>query len=143
VARPAEPPWRAGAAPHAPIVAALWDLVVRRRTNDTFAPLRSLEGGRLPGQRARDVRRPWSLVASLGLPATPTLRAHAQATALLVAGDRRRDAKADDLPGGFAAVAAAGDGGRRTVRRGYFVESPRRAARVAGGDRPAARGAAR
>ena len=64
---------------------------------------------------------------ALGPPATPTVRAHAQATALLerwgIAG--RATARADDLPGGFAAVAdvlrAMEDAG--TVRRGYFVES--------------------
>jgi ATP-dependent Lhr-like helicase len=55
------------------------------------------------------------------------MRAHAQATALLerwgIAG--RATARADDLPGGFAAIGdvlrAMEDAG--TVRRGYFVES--------------------
>jgi ATP-dependent Lhr-like helicase len=97
-------------------------------TNDTFAPLRSLgqPAGRRVNAHATFGGR-WSLVASLGPAATPTLRAHAQATALLerwgIAG--RATAKADDLPGGFAAVAdvlrAMEDAG--TVRRGYFVES--------------------
>jgi ATP-dependent Lhr-like helicase len=58
---------------------------------------------------------------------TPTQRVHAQATALLerwgIAG--RATARADELPGGFAAVGdvlrAMEDAG--TVRRGYFVES--------------------
>jgi ATP-dependent helicase Lhr and Lhr-like helicase len=118
-----------GAAPHAPIAAALWDLVwAGAITNDTFAPLRSLgqPAGRRVNAHATFGGR-WSLVASLGPPATPTVRAHAQATALLerwgIAG--RATAKADELPGGFAAVAdvlrAMEDAG--TVRRGYFVES--------------------
>jgi ATP-dependent Lhr-like helicase len=131
VARPAEPhpPRERGAAPHAPIVAALWDLVwAGAVTNDTFAPLRSLgqPAGRRGNAHATFGGR-WSLVASLGPPATPTVRAHAQATALLerwgIAG--RATARADELPGGFAAVAdvlrAMEDAG--TVRRGYFVES--------------------
>jgi ATP-dependent helicase Lhr and Lhr-like helicase len=118
-----------GAAPHAPIAAALWDLVwAGEVTNDTFAPLRSLgqPAGRRVNAHATFGGR-WSLVTSLGPPATPTSRAHAQATALLerwgIAG--RATAKTDELPGGFAAVAdvlrAMEDAG--TVRRGYFVES--------------------
>ncbi|HEY0478199.1 MAG TPA: DEAD/DEAH box helicase [Kofleriaceae bacterium] len=114
---------------HAPIVAALWDLVwAGAVTNDTFAPLRSLgqpAGRRVNAHAAFGGR--WSLVSSLGPPATPTMRAHAQATALLerwgIAG--RATARADDLPGGFAAIGdvlrAMEDAG--TVRRGYFVES--------------------
>jgi len=66
-------------------------------------------------------------VTSLGAPVTATMRAHAQATALLerwgVAG--RATARADDLPGGFASIGdvlrAMEDAG--AVRRGYFVES--------------------
>jgi ATP-dependent Lhr-like helicase len=111
------------------IVAALWDLVwAGAITNDTFAPLRSL--GAPPGRRVNAHAAfggRWSLVSSLGPPATATTRALAQATALLerwgVAG--RATAKADDLPGGFQAIGdvlrAMEDAG--TVRRGYFVES--------------------
>ena len=114
---------------HATIVAALWDLVwAGAITNDTFAPLRSLgqpAGRRVNAHAAFGGR--WSLVTSLGAPVTATMRAHAQATALLerwgIAG--RATARADDLPGGFAAIGdvlrAMEDAG--TVRRGYFVES--------------------
>jgi ATP-dependent Lhr-like helicase len=97
-------------------------------TNDTFAPLRSLgqPAGRRVNAHATFGGR-WSLVASLGPAVTPTQRAHAQATALLerwgIAG--RATAKADDLPGGFAAIGdvlrAMEDAG--TVRRGHFVDS--------------------
>jgi ATP-dependent helicase Lhr and Lhr-like helicase len=118
-----------GAAIHAPIVAALWDLVwAGVVTNDTFAPLRSLgqPAGRRVNAHASFGGR-WSLVTSLGPAATATTRAHAQATALLerwgIAG--RATARADDLPGGFAAIGdvlrAMEDAG--AVRRGYFVES--------------------
>ena len=115
--------------PHPPIAAALWDLVwAGVVTNDTFAPLRSLgqpAGRRVSAHAAFGGR--WSLVSSLGPPATATARAHAQATALLerwgIAG--RATARADDLPGGFAATGdvlrAMEDAG--AVRRGYFVES--------------------
>jgi ATP-dependent Lhr-like helicase len=120
---------RAGAGSHAPITAALWDLVwAGVVTNDTFAPLRSLgqPAGRRVNAHASFGGR-WSLVTSLGEPATATMRAHAQATALLerwgIAG--RATARADDLPGGFAAIGdvlrAMEDAG--TIRRGYFVES--------------------
>ena len=116
---------------HAPIVAALWDLVwAGVVTNDTFAPLRSLgqPAGRRTSAHASFGGR-WSLVASLGPAATPTERAHAQATALLecwgIAGRATARARADGLPGGFAAAAdvlrAMEDAG--AVRRGYFVES--------------------
>ena len=119
----------AGRGSHAPIVAALWDLVwAGVVTNDTFAPLRSLgqpAGRRVNAHAAFGGR--WSLVTSLGAPVTATMRAHAQATALLerwgVAG--RATARADDLPGGFASIGdvlrAMEDAG--AVRRGYFVES--------------------
>jgi ATP-dependent Lhr-like helicase len=118
-----------GEVAHAPIVAALWDLVwAGAVTNDTFAPLRSL--GQPPGRRVNAHAAfggRWSLVTSLGPAATATMRAHAQATALLerwgIAG--RATARADELPGGFASVGdvlrAMEDAG--TVRRGYFVES--------------------
>jgi ATP-dependent Lhr-like helicase len=114
---------------HASIIAALWDLVwAGVVTNDTFAPLRSLgqpAGRRFNAHAAFGGR--WSLVTSLGPAPTPTMRAHAQATALLerwgIAG--RATARADELPGGFAAIGdvlrAMEDAG--TVRRGYFVES--------------------
>jgi ATP-dependent helicase Lhr and Lhr-like helicase len=112
-----------------PIVAALWDLVwAGLITNDTFAPLRSLAqpAGRRVAAHAGFGGR-WSLVSSLGAAPTPTARAHAQATALLerwgIAG--RATARADDLPGGFAAIGdvlrAMEDAG--TVRRGYFVDA--------------------
>jgi ATP-dependent Lhr-like helicase len=120
---------RGGAGSHAPIIAALWDLVwAGVVTNDTFAPLRSLgqPGGRRVNAHASFGGR-WSLVTSLGPAPTATMRAHAQATALLerwgIAG--RATARADDLPGGFAAIGdvlrAMEDAG--TIRRGYFVES--------------------
>ncbi|MDB4954370.1 MAG: associated domain protein [Myxococcales bacterium] len=113
---------------------ALWDLVwAGLVTNDTFAPLRSLQApaGRRVNVHASFGGR-WSLVSALGgadsgaAPAA-TQRAVAQATALLerwgVAG--RATARADDLPGGFAAIGdvlrAMEDAG--TVRRGYFVEN--------------------
>jgi ATP-dependent Lhr-like helicase len=129
---------RAGAVPtpagrtagsYAPIIAALWDLVwAGVVTNDTFAPLRSLgqpSGRRVNAHAAFGGR--WSLVTSLGPAATATMRAHAQATALLerwgIAG--RATARADDLPGGFAAIGdvlrAMEDAG--TIRRGHFVDS--------------------
>ncbi|TMQ13777.1 MAG: DEAD/DEAH box helicase [Deltaproteobacteria bacterium] len=133
VARPArtgpEAPSERGGGAQGPIVAALWDLVwAGLVTNDTFAPLRSLgqpAGRRVNAHAAFGGR--WSLVASLGPAVTATQRVHAQATALLerwgIAG--RATARADELPGGFAAVGdvlrAMEDAG--TVRRGYFVES--------------------
>jgi ATP-dependent Lhr-like helicase len=118
-----------GAAPRADVIAALWDLVwAGIVTNDTFAPLRSLAApaGRRTSAHASFGGR-WSLVASLGPAPSPTARAHAQATALL---ERwgiacRAGARADELPGGFAAISdvlrAMEDAG--TVRRGFFVES--------------------
>jgi ATP-dependent helicase Lhr and Lhr-like helicase len=126
---PELPSGRAAGATHAPIVAALWDLVwAGIVTNDTFAPLRSLgqPAGRRVNAHATFGGR-WSLVTSLGPAVTATMRAHAQATALLerwgIAG--RATARADDLPGGFAAIGdvlrAMEDAG--TIRRGYFVES--------------------
>ncbi|HSR96147.1 MAG TPA: DEAD/DEAH box helicase [Kofleriaceae bacterium] len=114
---------------HASVIAALWDLVwAGVVTNDTFAPLRSLgqpAGRRFSAHAAFGGR--WSLVTSLGPAPTTTMRALAQATALLerwgIAG--RATARADDLPGGFSAIGdvlrAMEDAG--TVRRGYFVES--------------------
>ncbi|HEU4730911.1 MAG TPA: helicase-related protein [Kofleriaceae bacterium] len=134
-ARAGDVPGSAGGrgATHAPIVAALWDLVwAGVVTNDTFAPLRSIlaSGGQPAGRRVSahaSFGGRWSLVTSLGPAPTATARVHAQATALLerwgIAG--RATASADDLPGGFAAVGdvlrAMEDAG--TVRRGYFVES--------------------
>ena len=115
---------------------ALWDLVwAGLVTNDTFAPLRSWMRGR-PAQkrgRAGSVRTSrfagggrWSLVAvRAGQAPSPTERALARALLLL---DRygvvsREAAIAEDLPGGFAALAPVfrtlEESGR--VRRGYFA----------------------
>ncbi|MBL9019974.1 MAG: DEAD/DEAH box helicase [Myxococcales bacterium] len=119
----------AAGAPRAEVTHALWDLIwAGVITNDTFSPLRSLgapASRRISPHAAFGGR--WSLVRSLGPAPSPTARALAQATALLerwgFAG--RATAKADELPGGFTAVAdvlrAMEDAG--TVRRGYFVES--------------------
>jgi ATP-dependent Lhr-like helicase len=119
---------QAAGANRAEVTAAIWDLVwAGVITNDTFAPLRSLAA---PNARRTNAHASfggrWSLVESLGPPATATARAHAQASALLerwgVAS--RHAARADELAGGFASVAdvlrAMEDAG--TVRRGYFVE---------------------
>jgi ATP-dependent helicase Lhr and Lhr-like helicase len=131
----------AAGAGRAAVTAALWDLVwAGIVTNDTFAPLRSISragmnparstSGATPNTRRTSAHAAfggrWSLVESLGPPPTSTSRIHAQATALLerwgVAS--RQAARADELPGGFTAVAdvlrAMEDAG--TVRRGYFVE---------------------
>ncbi len=115
--------------PRADVAAALWELVwAGVVTNDTFAPLRSLRapsGRRVAAHASMGGR--WSLVTSLGPDPSATARAHAQATALLErwAIASRAGARADELAGGFAAVAdvlrAMEDAG--TVRRGYFVES--------------------
>ncbi len=113
----------------ATVTAALWDLVwAGVITNDTFAPLRSLAA---PTSRRTSAHAAfggrWSLVESLGPAATGTQRAHAQATSLLERWGiaSRHAARADELPGGFTAIAdvlrAMEDAG--TVRRGYFVES--------------------
>jgi ATP-dependent Lhr-like helicase len=97
-------------------------------TNDTFAPLRSLAA---PNARRANAHATfggrWSLVESLGATPTGTARLHALATGLLERWGiaSRQGARADDLPGGFAAVGdvfrAMEDAG--AVRRGYFVES--------------------
>ena len=119
----------AGAKDRDEVTAALWDLVwAGEVTNDTFSPLRSLASpsARRTASHAVFGGR-WSLVASLGAAPTGTQRAVALATSLLerwgFAG--RATASADDVPGGFAAVAdvlrAMEDAG--TVRRGFFVES--------------------
>ena len=118
---------QAAHAPRAAVTAALWDLVwAGLVTNDTFAPLRSLgaKAARRVSAHAAFGGR-WSLVSSLGAEPTATTRAHAQATALLERWGiaSRSGARADELPGGFAAVAdvlrAMEDAG--TVRRGFFV----------------------
>ncbi|HUJ63669.1 MAG TPA: DEAD/DEAH box helicase, partial [Kofleriaceae bacterium] len=105
----------------------LWDLVwAGIVTNDTFAPLRSLAApaGRRGSPFASFGGR-WSLVEQLGAEPTATARAHAQASALLERWGiaSRAGARADELAGGFAAVAdvlrAMEDAG--LVRRGYFV----------------------
>ncbi|HEY1813042.1 MAG TPA: DEAD/DEAH box helicase [Kofleriaceae bacterium] len=116
-------------ADRATVTAALWDLVwAGELTNDTFAPLRSLaapKSRRASAGAAFGGR--WSLVESLGRAPTPTARLHAQATALLERAGiaSRNSARADDMPGGFAAVGdvlrAMEDAG--TVRRGFFVEA--------------------
>jgi ATP-dependent Lhr-like helicase len=118
---------QAAGAPRDRVVAALWDLVwAGAITNDTFAPLRSL--GARPSRRAgahAAFGGRWSLVSSLGPAPTPTSRAHAHATALLARWGiaSRSGARADEIPGGFAAVAdvlrAMEDAG--TLRRGFFV----------------------
>jgi ATP-dependent Lhr-like helicase len=116
------------AGPRADVSAALWDLVWSGVvTNDTFAPLRSLHApkGRRTAAHASMGGR-WSLVASLGPAPTATTRVHTYASGLLERWGiaSRAGARADDVPGGFAAVGdvlrAMEDAG--TVRRGYFVE---------------------
>jgi ATP-dependent Lhr-like helicase len=133
---------QAANAPRAAVTAALWDLVwAGVITNDTFAPLRSLgaKAARRVSAHAAFGGR-WSLVSAFGAAGaaapngsmtrggaqpTATTRAHAQATALLERWGiaSRPGARADELPGGFAAVAdvlrAMEDAG--TVRRGFFV----------------------
>jgi ATP-dependent Lhr-like helicase len=119
----------AASANRSEVTQALWDLVwAGLITNDTFAPLRSLNA---PASRRVSAHASfggrWSLVESLGPTPTATSRMHAQATALLERWGiaSRQGARADELPGGFAAVSdvlrAMEDAG--TVRRGYFVES--------------------
>jgi len=112
------------------VVRALWDLVwLGLVTNDTFAPLRSL--GRVSrGPRHRftlPAGGRWSAMASvIGTPPADTVRAHLRALVLL---ERygivsRAAAAAEDVPGGFQAVApvlrAMEEGGK--IRRGHFVE---------------------
>jgi ATP-dependent Lhr-like helicase len=118
---------QAAAVPRAQVIAAIWDLVwAGIVTNDTFAPLRSRgsKSGRRTNAQATFGGR-WSLVSSLGAPATATERAHAQATALLARWGitSRAAARADALPGGFSSVADVfrelEDAGK--VRRGFFV----------------------
>ena len=101
----------------------------RSITNDTFAPLRSLRRPARAGRCAHaSVRRP-VVARRVARPAADADRRAPtrMATALLERwGIASRDAaRADELPGGFAAVGdvlrAMEDAG--TVRRGYFVES--------------------
>ena len=110
------------------VTAALWDLVwAGWITNDTFAPLRSLA---TPNARRAAVHATfggrWSLIASLGVMPTETVKKHALATAFLERWGigSRNSARADELVGGFGAVGdvlrAMEDAG--TVRRGMFVE---------------------
>ncbi|HEY5934540.1 MAG TPA: DEAD/DEAH box helicase [Kofleriaceae bacterium] len=111
------------------VTEALWDLVwAGVITNDTFAPLRSLSAPasrRTSGHASFGGR--WSLVASLAVMPSSTMRGHAMATSLLERWGiaSRAGARADELPGGFAVVGdvlrAMEDAG--TVRRGFFVES--------------------
>jgi ATP-dependent Lhr-like helicase len=111
-------------------VRALWELVWQGLvTNDTFAPLRTL--GRVTrGPRHRFTMPAggrWSALATvIGAPPADTVRAHTRALVLL---ERygivsRAAAAAEDLPGGFAAVApvlrAMEEAGK--IRRGHFVE---------------------
>ena len=135
----------------ATVLASLWDLVwAGEVTNDSFAPLRALVGGRKGRSgsgssgrsRAGARRRPrpgrltrlgppeaagrWSLVAPLfDPPATPTEAAHARARQLL---DRygvltREAALGEGAEGGFAGVYPVLKAleERGQVRRGYFV----------------------
>jgi ATP-dependent Lhr-like helicase len=114
---------------------ALWDLVwAGQITNDTFAPLRALAGprrvsARRPGRPAPTLAGRWSLVRDLiGASVDTTVAAHARALMLLERyGIVMREAViAEDVPGGFSAVAtvlrAMEEAGR--VRRGYFIEGP-------------------
>jgi ATP-dependent Lhr-like helicase len=121
---------------------ALWDLVwAGVLTNDSLAALRVRLGGRGRQTSPRSVgrrqgRRPGRPAAADGVPgrwfrvsepsASPTLRAHATAQALLGRHGvlTRGAAAAEGVSGGFAAVyrvmAAMEDAGQ--VQRGYFVE---------------------
>ncbi len=123
------------------LASALWDLVwAGLVTNDTFAPLRAaLSGGRGTHRSNQRIPRPamprrggpptvagrWSLLPERD--PDPTLRAHAQAEAMLERyGIVTRGAvAAERIPGGFAGMyrvlSAFEDSGR--CRRGYFVES--------------------
>ncbi len=111
------------------VAAALWDLVwAGLLTNDTFAPLRSLGApASRRGSAYASFGGRWSLVESLGPPPTGTARGLAQANGLLSRWGiaSRPGARADETPGGFAAVSdvfrALEDAG--SVRRGYFVDS--------------------
>ena len=112
--------------------AAIWDLVwAGQITNDTFAPLRDLARTTPRRGRRRGVDLlaggRWSLVSSLvKRTASPTARAVAHARLLL---DRygvvsRQCARAEEIPGGFAAIYKVlremEEQGR--VRRGHFVD---------------------
>ena len=119
---------------------ALWDLVwAGEVTNDSFAPVRAISGGRKRVTKPKGGRKPrlgtltvlgppsgqgrWSLVQRGG--ADPTVTAHALATSLLERhGVLTREAvRGEGIAGGFASVypilRAMEDSGR--VRRGYFV----------------------
>lgn len=117
---------------------ALWDLVwAGEVTNDSFAPVRALRGGRGSARQAGRRPRPgrlaalgppraqgrWSLVARGGTTATEA--ATALAAALLERhGVLTREAvRGEGVPGGFAAIypvlRAMEEAGR--IRRGYFV----------------------
>ncbi len=109
--------------------ASLWELAwAGQVTNDTFAPLRAIAAPAM-GARVRPgaIAGRWSRVADLVAAAPdPTAQAHARALVLLERHGvvAREVAAAEELPGGFTAVAdvlrAMEEAGR--VRRGYFVE---------------------
>lgn len=116
------------------VLEALWDLVwAGLLTNDTFQPLRALGGrasssAKRPGpRRAALAGGRWSLVRDqLGVPPSPTERAHAKALALLERHGvlTREIAASEPLAGGFGGIykvlRAMEEAGR--IRRGYFVE---------------------
>jgi ATP-dependent Lhr-like helicase len=107
--------------------AALWRLVwAGLITNDTFAPLRALSGGR--GRRGAVLGGGrWSLVADLADPDCGGERralAHAEMLLARYGLAAREMARAEALSGGFGplyrVLARMEEAGR--VRRGYFVE---------------------
>ena len=108
---------------------ALWDLVWDGRiTNDTFAPLTGLAGGRRSRRaRTQSIGGRWSAVSQLLLKRpVDTDRAYALTLALLERyGVLSRDAlRSEEIPGGFASIypvlRAMEESGR--VRRGWFVD---------------------
>jgi ATP-dependent Lhr-like helicase len=129
----------AGTADESVVLTALWDLVwAGEVTNDTLGPLRVARRVTKRAPRARpNLARlsrmgpsagagRWSLVAPLLAPApAPTEIAHAQAMQLLERHGvvTREGVRAENVPGGFAAVypvlRALEEAGR--ARRGWFV----------------------
>lgn len=115
----------------ADLLHALWDLVwAGLVTNDTFQPLRGLQGaqGRTADRLTRIAGGRWSAVTSLLGPtdADPTERAHTRITTLLERyGVVSREATTtESWPGGFTGIYPAlrimEEAGR--VRRGWFVD---------------------